>query len=41
MVCCYKYHPKYLTPARCDVLMDLVVYDEGSVGVKVVALGVV
>lgn len=30
LVCCYKYHPLYLTAARSDVLMNLVVYDETS-----------
>lgn len=29
-VCCYKYHPLYLRPARSDVLMNLVVYDHTS-----------
>jgi hypothetical protein len=30
VVCCYKFHPDYLTPARRDTLMDLVVYDVTS-----------
>jgi hypothetical protein len=30
VVCCYKFHPRYLTPARHDILMELVVYDERS-----------
>jgi hypothetical protein len=30
VVCCYKFHPDYLTPTRRDTLMDLVVYDETS-----------
>jgi len=30
IVCCHKFYPGYLTPARRDVLMDLVVYDETS-----------
>jgi hypothetical protein len=29
-VCCYKYHPLYLKPARSNVLMNLVVYDDSS-----------
>ncbi|KAF2707920.1 hypothetical protein K504DRAFT_492521 [Pleomassaria siparia CBS 279.74] len=37
VVCCYKYHPLYLTPVRRDEVMNLVVYDATSVvvtGVK-------
>lgn len=30
VVCCYKYHPDYLRPARQDHLMGLVVYDTTS-----------
>jgi hypothetical protein len=30
VVCCYKFQPGYLTPARSDALMELVVYDETS-----------
>jgi hypothetical protein len=30
VVCCHKFYPGYLTPARRDVLMELVVYDETS-----------
>lgn len=30
VVCCHKFHPQYLTPARRDDLMGLVVYDETS-----------
>ena len=30
MVCCYKFQPGYLTPARSDPLMELMVYDETS-----------
>lgn len=30
VVCCYKFHPQYLTPARRDAVMELVVYDETS-----------
>jgi hypothetical protein len=30
VVCCYKFHPLYLTPVRHDSLMELVVYDETS-----------
>ncbi|TVY93671.1 hypothetical protein LAWI1_G001641 [Lachnellula willkommii] len=44
VVCCYKFHPLYLTPVRRDVLMDLVVYDRTSCGeaiaVKVISVGV-
>jgi len=44
VVCCYKFHPGYLTPARSDILMDLVVYDKtscgGGVPVKVVSVEV-
>jgi hypothetical protein len=44
VVCCYKFHPGYLRPARSDVLMDLVVYDKTSCGegvtVKVMAVEV-
>lgn len=29
-VCCYKYHPLYLKPARSNVLMNLVVYNDSS-----------
>ena len=43
VVCCYKFHPLYLTPVKRDVLMDLVVYDRTSCGeaitVKVVSVG--
>ncbi|KAH8798940.1 hypothetical protein F5882DRAFT_394929 [Hyaloscypha sp. PMI_1271] len=28
VVCCHKFYPEYLTPARRDTLMELVVYDE-------------
>jgi hypothetical protein len=30
MVCCHKFFPGYLTPARRDLLMELVVYDKTS-----------
>lgn len=30
VVCCYKFFPEYLSPARKDLLMELVVYDETS-----------
>ncbi|KAL3426854.1 hypothetical protein PVAG01_00363 [Phlyctema vagabunda] len=30
VVCCYKFFPKYLTPARRDTLMELVLFDETS-----------
>lgn len=30
VLCCYKFHPEYLTPARRDDLMELVVYDRTS-----------
>lgn len=30
VVCCHKFFPEYLTPARKDLLMELVVYDETS-----------
>jgi len=30
MVCCYKYQPKYLRPARRNGVMDLCVYDVSS-----------
>jgi hypothetical protein len=30
VMCCYKFQPRYLTPARSDALMDLMVYDETS-----------
>ncbi|RDW92639.1 hypothetical protein BP5796_02033 [Coleophoma crateriformis] len=30
VVCCHKFFPAYLTPARCDTRMELMVYDETS-----------
>ncbi|QDS71056.1 hypothetical protein FKW77_008646 [Venturia effusa] len=30
VVCCHKFFPEYLTPARRDELMELAVYDETS-----------
>ncbi|PMD14796.1 hypothetical protein NA56DRAFT_362400 [Hyaloscypha hepaticicola] len=30
VVCCHKFYPEYLTPARRDALMELAVYDESS-----------
>ncbi|TID26399.1 hypothetical protein E2P81_ATG00876 [Venturia nashicola] len=30
VVCCHKFFPEYLTPARRDLLMELAVYDETS-----------
>jgi hypothetical protein len=30
VVCCHKFFPLYLKPARSDVLMELMVYDETS-----------
>lgn len=30
VVCCHKFFPEYLTPARRDLLMELVVFDETS-----------
>ncbi len=30
VVCCHKFHPTYLIPARLDTLMKLAVYDETS-----------
>ncbi|TVY85111.1 hypothetical protein LSUE1_G000440 [Lachnellula suecica] len=35
VLCCHKFFPLYLKPARRDVLMDLVVYDETSCEVVV------
>jgi len=30
VVCCHKFYPQYLTPARRDIMMDLIVYDQTS-----------
>jgi hypothetical protein len=30
VVCCHKFYPEYLTPARRDALMELAVYDKSS-----------
>jgi len=30
IMCCHKFFPQYLTPARSDILMDLAVYDIAS-----------
>jgi hypothetical protein len=35
ILCCHKFFPQYLRPARRDVLMDLVVYDATSCGDEV------